>query len=347
MDLQEPIAAVFIKEEEGNYEFSIDEYLNSYQDGGIKQEPQDFSSSNSESENFEGNQFLLDLVNNSEKQSNLCAPSSDIKLKRKIINKKKFESNQKVDVSQETKGHFASARISRDRIFANKEYFCDPCQKTYIGRKNFKNHFKLHFAFTQDKYTCLICDAMHGFVGHMNRHIIDKHLVNDVTEKLFICHHCRKRFFGKRDLERHMFCHIGRRRWECNYCEYSCPTRHRLMNHMRSIHGKPSIHKTSKRVETDITEFICDYCNYITGEKAVLRTHIKRHMGLKSVKCPECNYECTTNGDLKKHSVIHSNKRPFVCDKCNKSFKRRSHLLIHFNLKYDCAVKKRERKHRA
>jgi KRAB domain-containing zinc finger protein len=233
-----------------------------------------------------------------------------------------------------------SGRISRDYIFQGKEYFCGFCEKHYLGRRCFKGHFKTHFTIFQDKHACLICDFSAKTVSHINRHILETHFMQQFeAEKLFVCTVCNKRFDGQRDLVRHTFTHTGEGMWKCGECEYSCAQKYRLESHMCAVHELPKQDNAKKSEKNDL--FICDNCNYFTRDKSSLIAHIKRHIGHKSYECPECSYRSTSGGDLRKHRTIHSDERPFVCDRCSKTFKRRSHLIIHVNAKYGCQRRKK------
>lgn len=46
------------------------------------------------------------------------------------------------------------------------------------------------------------------------------------------------------------------------------------------------------RQHTGEKPFICEHCDYRTGDHNSLRRHRMRHTGAKPYKCPHCPYAC-------------------------------------------------------
>lgn len=236
-----------------------------------------------------------------------------------------------------------------DETFRNENYCCSICKHECKGRKSFKVHLGLHIKEENNRFWCCFCDYSAGLRGHLNTHIMRNHTHfrnnNVYDERIFSCKICKKKFFERKDLKRHMFVHTEKGHLKCRFCEFSHVRESCFDNHMRLVHKVPGSVSLRKRSETvEICE--CDYCGFKCRGKRSITAHIQRHLGVARYKCDQCGYSCLFSGDLKKHIAIHSNERPFVCSICSKAFKRKHHLFLHNNKKNSCKeeVKKVKKK---
>lgn len=78
----------------------------------------------------------------------------------------------------------------------------------------------------------------------------------------------------------------------------------------------------------------CNYCDFQTSSRKLLREHKKIHDTTHPVKCPTCNYCCANNSALKAHMRIHSDERPFNCNFCSYSSKQSGNVKTHVRKKH-------------
>lgn len=129
----------------------------------------------------------------------------------------------------------------------------------------------------------------------MNRHILQTHspFKNSCDERIFTCNLCEKKFFDKKDHQRHMFVHTQVHNVKCTFCEFSHVRKSSHDNHMRLCHPV-SVNGLSSQ-----TDEICDYCLCL-GKRSI-KIHIECHLDVHRNKCDQCGYTCQYLGDFKKH----------------------------------------------
>ena len=80
----------------------------------------------------------------------------------------------------------------------------------------------------------------------------------------------------------------------CYMCDYQCPEKERLDDHLVECH----------QIST------CTLCDYRTQPKENLRYHMRRSHYKVTDRCDRCEFVCYVKGELSKHEeTVHRNPR--------------------------------------
>lgn len=110
--------------------------------------------------------------------------------------------------------------------------------------------------------------------------------------------------------------HIRKPLLSCPYCGDTYKSDSGLHYHISQYHK-------------ELKSFECNFCEFTTTQKGLLRRHLERHNPEKSFICPQCGRTCYSLHSLKRHQIIHTNDRPWKCDLCEKAYKRKEKLKQH------------------
>ena len=139
--------------------------------------------------------------------------------------------------------------------------------------------------------------------------------------KRFQCELCPKTYPTKLKLETHMnsiYAGGHGTKYECDKCDYVCKTNEKLENHTQKKHG-PKIPS------------ICEHCNKEFATKTSYIDHVESvHQGAVFI-CDICSKTFTTRTGLHKHNkVIHEGKRKtYNCETCGKDYANKEYLILH------------------
>lgn len=145
----------------------------------------------------------------------------------------------------------------------------------------------------------------------------------------------------------------------CRRCTIFFRTRklrklHNQLHHRRKIVVEPIVDDKQKqrqrRSSSNKEPFICDLCQKLFKQKALLRSHMNTHMTEPRFFCPLCPYASKRNNDLKKHFEMHHNPERIIkkrirrkkCDKCEEILDSKKACKLHMKEKHppEAAVKK-------
>ena len=90
-----------------------------------------------------------------------------------------------------------------------RPYECKECSKTFLSRKNLRNHHKIHLP---PEFKCDFCPKMFTYKHHR-----DIHTNTHTGAKPFECEHCHKRLNSRWNLAQHQKKHSAPK-YECPFC---------------------------------------------------------------------------------------------------------------------------------
>jgi len=258
-------------------------------------------------------------------------------------------------------------RLLHDKLNDNsRPYVCDICGKGYAKRCVMYTHKKRHS--NKKPFECPICKKSFQIKGDMTSHqssrryrcgicglefywkdAVKRHELSHgaVSEKLFTCQTCGKRFFTNARLRYHCLLHKkkpfackqcpktftylillerheiwhkngGDRNapYECKTCNKTFPCKRYLNRHFRSCHDEKTRRKDKEK------EHKCPICGK-KYNKRYLRIHKLTVHSEKPVLCPICGKQFATEGYLKLHnSRIHNVTKKAKCKNRLKTCKK-------------------------
>ncbi|KAK7071087.1 hypothetical protein SK128_006102 [Halocaridina rubra] len=140
-------------------------------------------------------------------------------------------------------------------------------------------------------------------------------MLNENTEKPFMCNICNKAFAKKGGLKQHSFTHSTEKQHICTVCNKGFTLKGHLKKHFL--------------IHTGEKPFVCDICNRAFSQSGSLKLHAFTHEGIKPHACHLCPKTFTQRGELARHLMKHTGERPFVCNICNKTFTEKRLLKTH------------------
>ena len=138
------------------------------------------------------------------------------------------------------------------------------CKKVFNTVKDWNSHhLSVHSAV---KYQCSTCFKWVTTPNRFNDH---KYLHQDARYK---CGHCNKSFHFKSGLQLHKNLHCRYKTYKCfaKNCEHSYKWPQDLLRHVK-VHLK--------------IKLCCEYCNYISHDRQLLRQHKQKHQEIKKYTC--------------------------------------------------------------
>ncbi|XP_025938311.1 zinc finger and BTB domain-containing protein 6-like, partial [Apteryx rowi] len=123
---------------------------------------------------------------------------------------------------------------------------CPKCPRGFLHLENYLRHLKMHKLFL-----CLQCGKTFTQKKNLNRHIW-----GHMGIRPFQCMVCLKTFTAKSTLQDHLNIHSGDRPYKCHCCDMDFKHKSALKKHLTSVHGRSSSEKTNL---SSITKVKIDY----------------------------------------------------------------------------------------
>ncbi|KAJ8675113.1 hypothetical protein QAD02_010899 [Eretmocerus hayati] len=246
---------------------------------------------------------------------------------------------------------------------------CDMCELKSSDRKDMQNHLKTHKHEMNEEgmYTCTMCSYDTSSRMGLQRHISIKHLRPRAPTMVecYECDLCDYKCLNGQAMAWHRQQHDLPEGEQipifiCNECNFSTWNKSQLVTHMKRKHKElvegpdcpyaagPIVNLRGELVEefNELGEPVmhCDYCDYITKNKHVLKVHvIRKHTDQWNFECDQCGKKFKVKADLTNHMRFQHKEQPIMCDVCGKQC-RNSNLLYlhqkfaHYKPEFECPV---------
>ncbi|XP_044738040.1 zinc finger protein 664-like [Chrysoperla carnea] len=336
---EEPVNAVFIKEEKQSDHSEIDD-----------------------------DWFGLDneLENNTENKSYECE-TCDVKFENQKNYERHLKKHKQLYICPICGEQFSSKYPLKQHSLKHsdeKPYKCEKCNVQFKYPKNYKSHLKKH----EESYICSICgnqfSSKKRLEKHNREHYIEKTNIDEESEKSFnpcpgelnnasddlftpnkatettctkilpkkkyLCDYCGRDYHDVSKLNDHIRTHTGEKPYSCNECN-KLFTSQSLWSHHNRIH-----HTKEKRYK-------CTFCEKTFAMSQRLKHHLRIHTNDKPFTCDICNQKFRIKHHLIRHQFVHTGEKPFSCSICDKKFTQnsnlRSHMRTHTGEKsYVCSI---------
>nr|CAI5844813.1 unnamed protein product [Callosobruchus analis] len=233
-----------------------------------------------------------------------------------------------------------------------KQRPCGHCEKTFKTKKALddhiiKNHEEFISSISHKIHKCGYCSFKTAvqvhLASHMSKHPESGCAVKRKRQQLQ-CIHCNKTFQGKKALDDHIIrkheefiASVSYKIRQCEHCSYKTAMSSHFVRHM----------KRHTKVEPDVKQITCSYCDKRFKSKQTLDDHIiKKHkefiasISSKLHQCTYCNYKTTKPSCLADHITSkhpetgfsrevkrgERNVKQFPCVHCDSMFKSKRAL---------------------
>ena len=142
----------------------------------------------------------------------------------------------------------------------------------------------------------------------------------------FSCDKCPYVTLIRNNFERHVILHGCKHRFTCEYCDYSVPNFHRLLQH-KKLHVMPNplnnfpankdeistngghddldLYENSEEFVEPKKVYRCDRCPFTNARRDNLLAHLKFHMIRSTLQCSYCDYSVSKQHLLTQHMKVH------------------------------------------
>ncbi|UYV69251.1 ZNF236 [Cordylochernes scorpioides] len=170
-------------------------------------------------------------------------------------------------------------------------------------------------------YQCPLCSFTTD--KSLQCHLQQEH----VGDRPFQCELCRKSFFARDKLARHLMIHTQERPFSCSLCDKRFLTKDKLERHVY--------------VHTGFKPFQCELCDKKFSSKYTLNQHLFVHSRNGPLPCHHCDKKFVTKSDQQRHLFAHSTgclptaqttpaqETLLPCHLCGKRFTSRTKLETH------------------
>ncbi|KAG5668162.1 hypothetical protein PVAND_016114 [Polypedilum vanderplanki] len=243
-------------------------------------------------------------------------------------------------------------------------YKCEPCEMTFVRKKNFNNHCRryhddenskveipngkrIRLQLTNedkgnneeakqklqenpDAKRCKMCGAL-----YLNEKSLKLHeRRNACTQKTYKCTQCDKVFTDQKLFNEHTENHPQNESEKIVQVETDPSKKYQCTyeNCGKSFKMMSTL-KDHLRTHSNEKPYVCTICGRGFSQNTNLKQHLRRHTQIKPFKCDYegCSSAFVSKGELDSHSRKHSGDHPFKCDveNCTASFTTSSSLVKH------------------
>lgn len=225
----------------------------------------EISDINIKTETDEDTSFVDDIGNSEEVAQNVQSEVVFVNEQHEDVDTVKT-TNIKREHSYNSEEDFKPKRVKYKRKTGS--FQCPKCDKVLTTRYGLDYHTKHHNE--GDKYICPVDDCKRKFFW---KPTLKRHMLVHSNEKQFLCYICGKEYSAADSFWYHVKRHEGKRPYLCTYCGKS---------YKQGIHLKYHMHShTQKR------PFKCSKCNRAYLGPTQLRRHWKKFCGIGKDPPPE------------------------------------------------------------
>lgn len=210
-----------------------------------------------------------------------------------------------------------SVKVRRSGLTAHKRsrhhenrLICDICDKTFARKGRLISHMAIHSGIKP--YKCDKCDKAYATREHLERHTVQIHLKDTLSE----------------DDPRQKVIRYGKELIECETCWKKVP---RIW------------FKAHQLVHTDYKPYQCDLCEMSFKNRGGLKTHKLIHSDETPFECTYCSRKFKQKSYLTRHERIHRDDRPHVCQFCNNKFLHLRYLTAHIRCTHFHLLRQQDR----
>lgn len=189
---------------------------------------------------------------------------------------------------------------------------CKICDKTIQNLSKYQYHMNYYHT----EKTIFTCDEC-GFTTKLKDSFIEHVKSHSATEKNVQCPDCDKKFFSKKNMQKHRrYAHLtAENMYMCTECNFACKCKKSLQRHMTT--------------HSDQRPFPCHLCELRFKDKGALRIHVKLHSQERKYVCNYCGKAFKSSTNQRTHERIHTGAKNSHCDICNKTFAQKGNYILH------------------
>ena len=175
--------------------------------------------------------------------------------------------HMKIKCGQSTEGNIIEGVQEKSKTTqGHSKVQCKLCSK-WVAKYSMPKHLFYHSGVKP--YECDICGMKFPIIGNLKRHLLSHEDKSTRESKLsynFHCDKCKKSFYDKTHLDRHMTVHTGKKDFKCDVCGKSYPYKSGLTRHALTHNGGPKIE--------------CGICGKKFYDSSGLEIHLRLHTGM-------------------------------------------------------------------
>ncbi|CAO1322693.1 unnamed protein product [Diamesa tonsa] len=121
----------------------------------------------------------------------------------------------------------SQSEIFMSSIIITKQYYCEPCDKTFQKSGPYIQHCNFHHS--EKSHRCIRCGKRYQTIEILKNHMKN----HEEKAQTFLCTQCPKKFVHNVDLKRHKMKHFDDRPFYCPECTKGFVRRDHLLQHQR------------------------------------------------------------------------------------------------------------------